>query len=1104
VKILAEDSDLFKYSPSCSWVNSWQVEISLKKYPDLQVRSFELNNTNLVTIKDECSYSVERLNLEINLLFPLPTLQVTITAPDVFSTQCSDEGLVLKSSTFSTEMSFSWKVLSEASESLRSFIENSTLSVLVLPKELLKEGELFLSLTCRIDALNVNANAFKTVKITKDKTLMLDFNVGSFITVLPQNPVVLEVVSIGSCFEVFPLFSWKSEKIADFDLLVNSSKVNHRLVIPPNTLQAGWVYSVEASSEKITLKTKIQVNANELVLILSRSSGSIPLDRPLVLNVEAQDPDDSSAQFVYSWSCSQDFLPCLTRFGQEIEFSKEKEMVKISNYSLIDGKSYRFQVIVKTSSKTATRFVILTVDSNLKGSIEVPSINPIISHQSLVKIVPTVNLNENSQFSWQVQGGKFDSRQTDMKKPFFCALGKQFEQGKIFKFKLFLNDDKEIASFEAKTKLGPDCQEFQVSEFQEFLYLTGKLCWDLDDQDYPLKYQFGGVGKKKFLFGNSDFFNEYYTAGLPDMKTMIMVLCDASNMCKGFEKDLKKYRRLGEDEGKNRYLEYLNNGRNVPESILALDGKDLNDYEFKVLFSAFFKYFDQEFQDNLEIFSETLKIVEKFQNFDGDYFEKVYPIIEKYLEKINFNSENTDDIMELLYSFRYYLKKSRFFYCVSVILTQVSENYLPVHSFEYDSKFIALLTRTFSNKLDGFSTSLNNFKLTFPPDLKINSSEVIDIQVIFCDFNETFYFLVSVNTSGTYISFNYESLPSVESDLKLDSGIVLEIKNNLFSLSACGDSKHLSTKSCKFSSSSEGYLKIHLYKTGYFSVYEDEKVCTHEEIGVLISSVIFGFALLWSLGIILLNLSIFKPSKKISSIKDEKLPPRYSIVNLIPITSVFQRQGQLNRITSIHQLSSSILLLLSGLKLTSFYLFSSSTDEKFSSKDLLSGLIPFLISQPFTFINLMLQNNLKSSKAKPIPMISSILFSILSLSYQLFLYFSKCKNLSYNWVLNLLFFGLFELFLMHPLYAFICLKTNKTTSIYQVQTQRGFTFADEAVSGRSENLGAASVEEPEEEGTDNLHSPKANPQPTLSGPELESLFESRKSKSPSLKIIKDS
>ena len=1113
-KILSLDSVFTRFGPVCEWILPQQLEISFKLYPDLAYKKISFNNTLIQKVSGACIYSVDILEVDINQLSKLPVLQVSINGPEIFSLKCSSGGLVLKSSIFSIEYSYTWKLLSESSQDLKTFISNTSTPIIQIPLILLSKGDFYISLTVSIPALQVSGYSTKLIKVSELSSPSLEFNIGAFTSISRSQSLFLEVLDKSSCLLEFPELTWTSSNIANFENLIKSSKSSKYLIIPANTLTAGSIYSIQVTSQSQSLSTQIQVLTSDLILTLSKSSGLISLKLPLVLSVTAVDPDDSSSQFTYKWTCSQDNNPCYTRLGQLISFQNREATIKISNSSLMDGNIYKFQVQVTSLSKSSQASVFLTVDSRLSGSVEVSSISSVIKFNQILKIIPKVNLPLSSKFKWKVINGKFDLKNSDLNKPYFCALGSQFEPGSEFSLVLSSNDgqnDFDLVSLQTSTGLGPDCGSFEV-EIEEFLYMAGKKCLDLDDQDYPIVYKFGFEGKtgQKRFFGGFEQNEEIFVFFNEEMKKSVLLVCDSSFMCKEFKKDLnglKQVRRLYDGRGLGKelnvsyYLEFLKHDKNVLDSILALKGQELTGKEFDEVFSAFLRYFEIKSSgvDNFENLVNYLDIVQGFKNFDKENFDQAFELMKKRFDSIDFviTKDMLYTMHEMLYKNRYYLGKQDFFNVVSVILNRISEDYLPPYTFSYDTKFISFVSKINSDGLLGLIINLKDFDLVFPEDLQINDLEIINIQIISCDFNKTVYFSLSVNTTGTYESFNLEESQSSDTQIKISSPIILEIYNTYsFNSSKCGDLKKVLVDSCKYSSTSDHNLIFHIYKTGSFSLFNQKSSCKPDDISFILNSSIFTISLLYC-AVILLHYRSQSRSKSHS----HSLPsPFYS---LLPISSILLFQPVQTRLTSALLLSSSILVLQTSLKLTSNYLFqtSSSSSSPYSSSSLLSGFLTFLLCQPVTLLQLSLQYSTENTKFSKLPLTTSVLLSSVSICYSIFQYFSLCIK-SFNWVLNLIIFSISEIFLFQPIYTWIiiAIASRCKSRNNSLHTARVMTLAEEPVSSRSDNLAVVSMEVPEEEKTDNVSRSNANPQNTISAVELETFFERRPQKT--LKTLK--
>ena len=1081
-KILSYDSAFFQYKPKCYWTHPQQVEISFEFYPELSSKSIELNNTLVQTTEGTCGYKVDRLLIVINRINSLPTVTGEINGPEQYSIKCAPGDLVLKFSVFSIEFEFEWKVISQASNQFIQFVGNTKDPVLSIPKDLLTPGQLTVSLTVKTPALNVEVSALKSVKIVKEDILSLDFNIGSWFELYSQENLIIQVVSLSICSAEIPSLKWIAPDIPNLEALLKSSKKPTQLLIPAYTLKPKTKYKIQVSVQNYIIQTTLSVKAKDLLLSLSRSNGVIPLNTRLEISANVIDPDDNSTQFLYKWTCSQDFNPCYNRFGQIIQFEYDKQSVKVSNDSLIDKSTYRFQVTVSSIDKTVVGFVDLTVDSKVKGNVEIPKTDLAIFGRQLIKILPKVYFGSKVLFKWKISGGKFELGNTHLNTPFFCALGSQFELGSSFKFQLIITDknvETVIGELEIQSNSGPDCEEFTINLNDPFYLLSGKNCWDTDDKDYPLKYQFGSIESKNTQkpFTTLSFNPDFYGFIPKNSEKLSLKVCDSSNTCSLFSNTIP--RRLLEQDTQY-YIDQLQYEERIPNIILVLEGENLTNNEFSKLFSAFLQYFNQVVldQESFSLLYSCLNAIQGFENFNQEHFDSTFQMVGQVLEKFEYilSADELENMLDLLYMNRYYLTKSEFLDIVSALLEKTSSGYLGTYTLAYDKHFIAFLYKTYSFELSDFYKSLSGFSIQFPGKLNVNETDLVDLRVISFDYNESFYLDIKVNKTGTYENYNIEFASPEGLKLKFDSPVEVVMKNQFFfNDSVCEDFLGKRTEKCSIEVLTSDSVTVNFYSLGQFSVSSFESVCVYDETAPVIGMSIYCLAGVYSIFMVLSN---YKNSKPFTQ--------THPVFKSIPITSAFLSQIQKNRINGAFQLSSSLIKLLCLCKLSKIYVYTTSHELKYSANDLLSGFIAFLILQPFTFLSIFIQIRSTKGKMQNFSLVLSILTSTLAFLTLGYLFYSNCESKSYNWILSFIVFAIFEIFVIHPIYAWSILRCGKK----KVKNfTRPVTLGDEPNS-RTGALAAISLDIiPEDENTENQSSPKGNGQTDLG-----TLFEKRTSR----------
>lgn len=1077
-KILSYHSTFLQFLPACSWTDPQQVEISFGLYPDLGIKSIEFNNTLVQASEGKCGYSVDRLIVSIRNIYDLPSISGQINGPEVYSIKCAPGDLILKFSGYSKELSFVWKMITKGSNDLIQYIDSIKDPVLYMPKNLLSVGELNILITVKIEALNIENSFSKSVKIVNEDVLSLDFNIGSYFEMFSHKSITIQVNSLSTCSSEIPNLTWTSADIPNLQELLKASKKSTQLFIPSNTLTPKK-YEIQVVADKSTIQTTLSVLSQNLILTLSRSNGIIPLSSWLEISATTSDPDNKAAQFFYEWSCSQDFNPCYNRFGQVINFDNTKNLIKVSNDSLIDGNTYRFQVTVNTESKSITGFVDLTVSSKVHGNVMIPQTDSNILEKEIFKVLPKVDFRGDIKFNWKITGGEFYAKNTELGSPFFCALGNQFQSGSSFKFQLVINDNNVetvIGEFEAKTKSSPDCEEFSIEFVEPYYHLSGKNCWDNDNEDYPLQYQFGSISSNSNLnpFSPLSYNSDYFCFIPAKSEKMFLKVCDSSTSCKLFSSTPK--RRL-ESLNVQYYISQLQYEEKIPNIILVLDGETLTNDEFSELFSAFLTYFEDFSldQESFSLLTSCLDAVQGFENFNQGYFDDSFEMMNQALEKFSYvlNEDELGILFDLLYINRIYLSQNQFLNVVSALLQISSAGYLPSYRLKYDKYFLAYFHKTYASSLENLYLNLSEFSIKFPENLNINETYTVDLRIVSFDLNESIYFEIQMNKSGTYENYNIE-IDSTESiSLDLNSPIKVNLSNIFtYNESICQTFNKQNTEKCSIKALSQDKIDLNLYSSGQFSLSNLKSECIYDEFAPITAMSIYCICIIYSISILI---SSYKNTKPFTF--------THPVFTYIPVTSAFTHQNKKNRIISSVQLSSSLICLLFLSKLSKLYIFQSNSVSKYSSQDLLSGFVTFLILQPLTFSSLFIQIRTIKGKHQNMSLIFNIVTCTIAFGALVYFFYANCESSSYNWVLNFIVFGIFEVFFMHSVYAWViwrcCRKSDKGYT-------RPVTLGDEPNS-RTDALAVISLENiPEEEKTENQQSPKHR-----TSINLEDMFEKR-------------
>jgi hypothetical protein len=1009
--ILGPSDPILLLAVACSWITENLLQIKLKDYPDVAMNRILLNCTNLQAQGTTCDFNIEKLVVTIEMVYFMPTVISSITAPTIFSLACSGDVLMMKSADTSPFYNYKWLASDSA---LVSFLEESgSTDTIFIPASLLFISTLKIYLQVSIPNLHISVQSSVSVSITKslDFTLWLPSQI--FFTI--SSAIILNPVILNFCgFSKFS-YVWSSS-FPELSSLINSSQHESFLILPAGSISVGsYDITLQVTAESIIQFSSctVTIAPSDLQLSLSRTSGSIGISEPFVLSAWATDPDNSNATVRYIFQCSQEYSNCFDLYGNLLSIETNSNQMIVQNQYLQNGVSYEFTVIALTDTKNASQSIVVICNSQINGTVELLWSTGKVSQQTVLRLMPLYSLINTSKFIWSDSLGYLHSNSINTALPFISIFGDQLVQGENFNLSLNVSISgkmREMINLQVEVNQGPICEDISVQIVNDSYLIQCVNCFDGDFEDYPLEYMFGGLNSSghAFIFASTIGVDSSYLYYPSWVKDALCIVCDSLGTCNEYSSSLHRAREL-KPRTRNKYLKLLEFPDKVTNAIMMLSEFSLNATEINQVYSAFVSYFSKTFINEatfLQFFMCMQAIVTQ-QAVNGEQLQGTADLMLIVLEAYTgvLTKAKVDNILSTLYPITQNITEHTFNRLMTCLMLYWSNGSLPDSYLTSSNNIIISANTIFASTFSGLELTFGKLNITFPTHTSL-SSEIISIN-FYAFFTETNVILsLNLTTCGNYSSFSIT--PVLNQSWKSETQ---PIRINLNLPVPSGQYSCISALSsvCKYSKLSSTLGTLSIFESGTFSLQLSLPLCE-------IDSPSLCLLILLLFSSVITSVVIIKHDRQLLSVPFE-VPEHCYIWSLM---SLYLPGPLPRRLISTLQLCASLLLLQLSLQATALYYPSPSS---YSAEDLIVGLFSLACVQVFDFTSSFLRVLSLDMRVHDFCVLFYSLFFCLAASIAIaYIDFAYCAPSTLNWLLTFLFFAVVDSGLVHFAYARTCWK----------------------------------------------------------------------------------
>ena len=545
--------ELLGTEPNCYWESEKKLVIVLGKLPEFNDTSVYLNPRQFISDECECQVSAHpELPASINMIENESKLAYTassIIGPDKVSRSCSSS-VAYSCITF------------QGSKNIKNLIWSSDPKT---PLKALNSTAVFNLSSIYSDNIKIkitqesyigsDTEYYFTTQIVDKQILQIEIRNGKFIRTRSWAYLLIIADIVNNCGSIGEEnWLWGqnlkySEEIIEFDAKSNL------LEITPHSLKCGLNYSffVNVTKGQAFGETTFYVypQCDDLVIVMSRGSGSISALATSTIDAgESYDPDNESLKF--AWKVSN--------YTGKIQSTSSSIQLNPDNFSVHSIISVTLTINTSQKSKSNTIYLI-PVNLNLE----------VVYWDSTQKTnIPatfSVNFNEvvNCKFVWK------DSNSQIVSKTSMFDINFLIRQH-TYQFSLSCNSSVYSSYISVNPNLPAECLEFSLSSYNisaytEDVVVSAFHCFDGDESDYPLKYNYGIFNKEINIDLATNSYSSVHNLTLfPGLFKVRFKVCDSLEMCTEY---ISKQITVNKGDKITRDTVYNKLKKNVNEAIIV-------------------------------------------------------------------------------------------------------------------------------------------------------------------------------------------------------------------------------------------------------------------------------------------------------------------------------------------------------------------------------------------------------------------------------------------------------------------------------------------------------------------------------------------------------
>ena len=1027
--ILLMDAYLLGLDLECIWEDNNTLSVYMNSYPYLNHSSININSIAVQAIGTICNFNIYQLSIPILQKWkpPIPTCE--IDGPDSYFLGCADDPLIFQAVSVDSYSTYSWASQFSTTPSLSSLISSSASPSLVLPSSLLFPQTLALSLSMSYPSLGTSCTSTKSTFLSLSTAIQVSFAGTSSISVPSDSAYTLQAQVPRFCYLSPLTYTWSSSvpgpSLQEF---VDASLRPGILLIPGGSLQPGtYFFTVSVSNAQASgsAAASITVLKSELQVTMSRSSGAVGVFEDLEVTALAVDPDDLYANVLYSWNCEMNLYPCLDNSGGILAFSEKQRGFLVKKDLLRSQATYQISVTASTLLKSFSTEIEIYIDPEIQGDIQIAFPLYKISSDSGVIIYPTVTSLAAPEFLWEITAGGEPMRFLS-KYPFLSLQNSVLEPGSEYILSLtavYPDMNSALwASGVVSTNAPAICSGVEGTAIDLKWQVIAKDCFDGDNSDYPLYYQFGNVaidGKVTLLSPISS--NLLFIGYLPGSTHWVYArVCDSLDGCTEYRQAVTINRRRNQES--SLALEtLLGDIEAVPNIVLVLAQLNISNTTYALMWNRTSDYFSTEIMNlyNYQLFLDCFQALVLLSSYNTknllqSQIELLGNLTQRYNERLL-----DEDIATIFCALSPYLTTVPPSTLTEIILL-LSRNWIINTTAGTKKQFtndgLGLIAyRMIGEEMSGLNIALDSISIAFPSG-SLNSSALYDIFISVTYSDNSSFINLNIEQIGFYNSYSLVFTENINSSIA--GPVVISIPNRFRYSNVICESIELEIKGqCGVNYVNMQEISLTMHSSSNFTVQDLVIVCKTVKSTVSFLIVFVIFTLVACEAVI---------SKDTSAMQIENQTNTF--LEMYCLSSCFIPQTYPKRLLKVVHCFTDLIVLLASIKTLHQYFpyYSTSTTDipgQYSKEDLILGLISLGFSQIFTIPSYLIY--WFQSKQTNWYIFFTSIFGGIYLSLLVFMIYSSttyCHEDHSSWIVSFFICGFLGFFVLHPCYAWISVK----------------------------------------------------------------------------------
>ncbi|OMJ78352.1 hypothetical protein SteCoe_21871 [Stentor coeruleus] len=973
---------------------------------------------SLTPAQEKCNDKTFYLNLTVPYV-ELPIPSISLEGPATENMICGDGNITISNTLDSTDYSYHWTA-SPYSDDLDTFLSTINTYQVIIPIAYAQLGDF--NVTCKVTSLLYNTSATDSivVVITSESFLVVDFSTSTDIIVSKSDTIFIKGLVSGACginiqSNQTETYKWEyiSSNALNFDSILLNSPDPSALLILPNTLESSMDYSFKLTATLVGTSTtgfgeiNIHVKPSDLIISFSKNSGTISKTQDLTVKASVIDPDSTSPEIIYDWSCFEDSELCKNSTMGELEFKGDTDTLVIPKDSLRDGALYMFLLTANLTNKQGNQSVEFYVDGLAQGElfIQLTEDNN-LQNIFLNGIAAGMTV---SMYTWNINPSI--SAKIETKYSFFSIPKKYLSPATDYNISLTVasSSGNPLTSYIIyHMPAAPDC----LTPAIDFLTTDWQIAVTKCTSDsLSLTYEFGCNSSSNLTLWFTDKMYEN------SAKILIPQICDYvfAKVCNGFSCKIAGDNPPSGNKVIGDVISDFNNDLlnniYIPNVFLYYSYLLSTQDQWNQVISKIDNYFRSENPNKgfRNTFNSLLNSMMLKNNLitpaSADITIKLIEyIISTY--KLVLTSNQMVEITTCLGKLVSFLDFSKLSQMIKDSIKSYYETVLPgSEPLIQNSDISVYASRTLAESLSSQNINGGKNSLEIPNNVQLDANTICDTEYIVYPSNNTeVKFEVSFYTSGTYTDSKIQM--AQQQSTQLNSGTVYATVGGDFSSGKSYECAYLETDGtwmttgCKIAESADGKTKMGLEHQSTFKVYEVSST----------GSCPLIIACAWIL-IALFGIIAFHITDK-NQEEDYKTANKYATY---AFTSICIRQANGRRVSSIIYLFSIhiIFICFVGVLMLRTGNPKKSTDKKygvFSGENIIPGIIGWILTQILAIpIYYYTFNKYVSMKSALIAKYTALSISILGFIGIIAMTAVYCKEFSFYWVVNYFIFLPFQI-----------------------------------------------------------------------------------------------